>query len=78
MLRHALAQLHFDLLHALLGALEAHRAAQVFGLAAGEAGHHHRHAQQLFLEQRHAERALQHRLEQRMVVDHRLRGRRGD
>ena len=77
-LRHALAQQAFELLHALLGSLEAHRAAQVFGLPAGEAGDRHRHAQQLFLEQRHAERALQDRLEQRMIVDHRLRGRRGD
>ena len=72
MLRHALAQQPFELLHALLGSLEAHGAAQVFRLAAGEAGHRHRHAQQLFLEQRHAERALQDRLEQRMIEDDRL------
>ena len=39
-------------------ALEAHRAAQLLGLAAGEAGGGHRHAQELLLEERHAERAL--------------------
>ena len=47
-------------------ALEAHGAAQFFGLAAGEAGGDHRHAQQLLLKQRHAQRALQHRLERGM------------
>ena len=60
---HAGAQLHFDIRHALFGALEAHGAAQFFGLAAGESGRDHRHAQQLLLKQRHAQRALQHRLE---------------
>ena len=69
---HALAQQPFELLHALFGSLEAHGAAQVFRLAAGETGHRHRHAQQLFLEQRHAERALQDRLEQRMIVGDQL------
>ena len=70
--RHALAQLHFDLLHPLLGSLEAHRAPQLLGLAAGEAGGHHRHPQQLLLKQRHAERAREDRLERRMRVAHRL------
>ncbi len=72
LLRHPLAQLHLDLLHPLLGALEAHRAAQLLGLAAGEAGGHHRHAQQLLLEERHAERAREHRLERRMQRHDRL------
>ena len=65
---HAGTQLHLDGFHALLGTLEPHRAPQIFGLPAGETGHHHRHAQKLLLEERHAERALEHRLEQRVVV----------
>ena len=66
--RHAGAQLPFDLLHALLGSLEAERAAQLLGLAAGKSGRHHRHPQQLLLEERHAERARQDRLERRMRI----------
>ena len=58
----------FDLLHALLGSLEAERAPQLLGFSAGEARRHHRHAQQLLLEQRHAERPRQDRLERRMRV----------
>ena len=76
LLRHAVAQQPLELLHALLGSLEAHRAPQILGLPAGEAGHGHRHAQQLLLEERHAQRALEDRLEQRMVVDDRLAARR--
>ena len=76
--RHALAQLHFDLLHPLLGSLEAHRAPQFLGLAAGESGGHHRHPQQLLLEQRHAERAREHRLERRMRGTRPARVRRAD
>ena len=71
-LRHPIAQQAFELRHALLGSLEAHGAAQVFGLPAGEARHHHRHPQQLLLEQRHAQRALEDRLEQRVIVNHRF------
>ena len=63
---HAGAQLHFDFRHALFRALEAHGAAQFLGLAAREAGGDHGHAQQLLLKQRHAQRALQHRLERRV------------
>ena len=70
--RHPLAELHLDLLHALLGALEAHRAPQLLGLAAGEAGGHHRHPQQLLLEQRHAKRPREHRLERGVQRHHRL------
>ena len=64
--RHAGAQLDFDIRHALFGALEAHGAAQLLGLAAGEAGGDHRHAQQLLLKQRHAQRPPQHRFERGM------------
>ena len=70
---HARAQLDFDFAHALFRALEAHGAAQLLGLAAGEAGRDHGHAQQLLLEQRHAQRALQHRLERGMQAIRRLR-----
>ena len=69
---HALAQLQLDLPHPLLGSLESHRAPQFLGLPAGEAGGRHRHAQQLLLEQRHAERALQNRFERGMRVLDRL------
>ena len=60
---HAGAQAAFDILHALLRALEAEGAAQFLGLAAGEAGGDHGHAQQLLLEERHAERAREHGFE---------------
>ncbi len=63
---HARAQLHFDIRHALFRALEAHGAAQLLGLAARESGGDHRHAQQLLLKQRHAQRAPQHRFERGM------------
>ena len=63
---HARAQLHFDIRHALFRALEAHGAAQLLGLAAGESGRDHGHAQQLLLKQRHAQRPPQHRLERGM------------
>ena len=62
----------FDLLHPPLGSLEAHRPAQLLGLAAGEPGGDHRNSQQLFLEERHAKRARENRLERRMRVLHRL------
>jgi hypothetical protein len=64
--RHAGAQLHFDIGHALFGAFEAHGAAQFLGFAARESGGDHGHAQQLLLKQRHAERAAQHRFERGM------------
>ena len=54
--------------HPLDRALEAHRAAQLLRLAAGEARGDHRDPQELLLEERHAERALQDRLEARMRV----------
>ena len=67
-LRHAVAQPPLDLLHALDRALEAHGAPQLLGLAAGEVGHHHRHAQDLLLEDRHAERAREDRLQAGMRI----------
>ena len=70
--RHALAQLDLNLLHPFLGSLEAHRAPQIFGLPAGEAGGHHRQAQQLLLKERDAERALEDRLERGMRILHRF------
>ena len=66
--RHAVAQLHFHLLHPPFRPLEPERAPQFFGLSAGESRRHHRHAQQLFLKQRNAERARQNRLERRVRV----------
>ena len=61
--RHPLAQLHLDMFHPPLGSLEPERAPQILRLSAGEAGRDHRHAQQLFLKERHAERAREHRFE---------------
>ena len=72
LLRHALAQLHLDLLHTLLGAFEAHRTAKFLGLSTREPRSHHRHAQQLLLKERHAKRALQDRLERRVRIDNGL------
>ena len=69
---HAGAQLPFDLLHPLLGSLEPERAAQLLRLAAAEARRDHRHPQQLLLEERHAERPREDRLERRMRIRHRL------
>jgi len=57
---HAGAQPRFDFEHALPGSLEAHGAAQLLRLTAGEIRRDHGDAQQLFLKQRDAERALQH------------------
>ena len=65
---HAGAQAAFEILHALHGAAHAHGAAQLFGFSAGEAGDGHGHAQQLLLKERHAERALEHRLKRGMRI----------
>ena len=65
---HAAAQPALELLHPFLGALEPHRPAQFLGLAAGKPGRHHRHAQQLFLEERHPQRAREDGLERRMRI----------
>ena len=71
-LLHARAQPALDVPHALLRALEAHGPAQLLGLAAREAGHGHGHAQELLLEERHPQGALQDRLERRVRVAHLL------
>ena len=65
---HAGAQAAFQVLHALHRSAHAHGAAQLLGFGAGEAGDGHGHAQQLLLKERHAERALEHRLERRMRI----------
>ena len=70
--RHALAQLHLHLGHSPLAALEAERTPQLLRLAAREAGGDHRHAQELLLEQRHAERARENGLERRVGIAHLL------
>jgi hypothetical protein len=66
--RHAVAQLRLDLGHPPFRPFEPERAPQRFGLSPAEPGRHHRHAQQLLLEQRHAKRACENRLERRMRV----------
>ena len=53
-------------------ALEAHGPPQLLGLAAGKAGRGHGHAQELLLEKRHAEGALQDRLQAGVGVGDRL------
>ena len=62
------AQPAFKIFHPLHGAAHSDGAAQLFGLCAGEAGNRHRHAQQLLLKERHAERALEHRFKRRMRI----------
>ena len=69
---HSRAQLGLDLGHAFLGALEAHGATQLLGLASGETGDGHGHAQKLFLEQRHAQRPFQNGLKRRVRILHGL------
>ena len=70
--RHAGAELPLHLVHGLLAALEAEGAPQFLRLAAGEARRRHGHAQELLLEERHAERALEDGLERRMRHGHGL------
>ena len=70
--RHARAELRLHLAHAPRAALEAERAPQLLGLDGAEAGRRHRHPEELLLEERHAERALQDRLEARVQVGHGL------
>ena len=43
-----------------------------FRLASGEVGNDHRHAKQLFLEERNSQRSFQHRLQRRMRIRHLL------
>ena len=65
---HAGPQFGLDRRHALDRALEAHRAPQLLRLAARETGDGHCDPQQLLLEERHAEGALENRLQRRMRV----------
>ena len=67
-LGHAAPQLLLDRSHPLLRALEPHRAPQFLRLAAREARGDHRDLEQLLLEERDAEGALQDRLEGRVRV----------
>ncbi len=60
---HAGAQILFDFLHAFGGALESHGAPELLGLSAGKSRCRHGHADELFLEQWHAQGALQDRLQ---------------
>ena len=70
--RHAGAQLAFEIFHSLPGSAHPHGASQLFGFRAGEVGDRHRHAQQLFLKQRNAKRALQHRFQRWMRIGDRF------
>src|SRR5438445_13519004 len=72
LLRHARPELLLHLVHGLLAPLEAEGAAQLFGLAPREARRGHGHAQELLLEERHAESASQDGLEIRMRHGHGL------
>ena len=56
--------------HRRLRALAAHRAPQALGLAGAEAGERHRDLEHLVLEDDHAERLAQHRLERGVRVGH--------
>ena len=71
-LLHALAQSLLDAFHLVLRAFEPHGAAQLFGFAAAEARCLHGDSQQLFLEERHAEGALQDHFERGVGVDDRF------
>ena len=66
--RHARAKLRLHVGHEALAALEAERAPEILGLGGGEARRHHRHPQELLLEERHPERALEDGLEARVGI----------
>ena len=66
--RHAVEEPRPHLLHARRRALGRHGLAQLVGVGRAEAGDGHGHLHQLLLEQGHAERALEDRLEQRVQV----------
>ena len=67
---HPTPQTLLDLSHALDRAFEAHRSAQLLGLAAREPGRRHRHAQDLLLKDRYTQRPLQNGLETGVWVGH--------
>ena len=70
--RQAPPQPPLKLAHALDRALEPHGAPELLGLPAREARRGHRDAQQLLLEQWHAQRALENRHQRRVRVAHGL------
>ena len=65
---HSLAQLDLQFSHSGLRTAHAHGPPQFFRFSATEVGDDHRHANQLFLKERHSERSFQHRLQQRMRI----------
>ena len=69
---HALSQLYFDFFHARFRTFEAERTPQFFGFATAKARADHRHLEQLFLKERHPQRALQHEFKRRMRIFDRL------
>ena len=68
--RHTGTHLGFQLLHACHRTPHPHCLSQLFGLGAGKVRDHHRHAQQLFLKQRHAQRSTKRVFKQRMRIRH--------
>src|ERR1700722_162982 len=66
LLVHATTQFFLNVFHARRGAFEAEGAPQFLGFAACESRGDHGHAQQLFLKERHTERAREHWLERWM------------
>ena len=67
---HPFPQLDFDVPHTLFAALKTKGPAQLFCLSTAESRGNHRHAQQLFLKQRHAQGALQNWLQRGMRINH--------
>jgi hypothetical protein len=71
-LAHAADQPLLEMTEAALALPRGHRAAQLVGLARREARRNHRELHHLLLEDRHAERALEHALDLGARVVHRL------
>src|SRR5690606_5724923 len=71
---HAIDELALELLHAAALAPCRHRAAQLVGLARREARRDHGNLHGLFLEDGHAQRALQHRADGFAGIIHLLHG----
>ncbi len=70
--RHPVVEARPHLLHPRGRALGRHGLAQLVGVGRAEPGDGHGHLHQLLLEERHPERALEDRLEQRVQVGDRL------
>ncbi len=71
-LQHAVDQLALERFQAALAPPCRHRATQLIGFAGREAGRDHRQLHHLLLEDRHAERARQHRTHRLARIVHRL------